>query len=535
LYDDSTISSFGIRPRAETLGSGSRFGPLLTDNQEVDEVMEGGVAVEPTPDALDGSDAPKADETLEVTPLGVNFRECDVAEIVQEGAAEAGGAHPSVVVQVTMPPTLAAVVEPAAFRGAIRLLVEAACRDSEPGSDVAVRGKRADAGITVHVTDKGSGLDRDQVTAAFNGEEDADAGPAAGLALARRLVALHGGILWAEPLPAGGIKLAFTIPGKPPTLSDAELEEALQALEALRQLEADRLSAGEPGVESSEDTRELLDEAVDLAVAVTDGIAVEREMLSEPDRSVDEAVGLVLSLTDLMEIEPDAVPLVEEPVQTGDESEASDRVPFEAPIPDATAIAHETLAENEDEANAEAWTSLLSLADLIEVEPGAAPVEVEVPEPPAEVPKLEAPDLEIDMLDLEAKAPQLEAGLFSLEVGTAERDDDVEDYLVEPEPEPAEVNGHPVEMEPEVDEREGALLDLEPLTELAAIAGAVEPVPVVPAAVSVEPEPARPRLPRKPSPSKKFIPDPLHPATALLRGLVEDYDRDPDGMQVRHS
>jgi signal transduction histidine kinase len=37
-----------------------------------------------------------------------------------------------------------------------------------------------------------------------------------GLHLARRLILLHGGILWADPLPGGGTRVSFCIPTAPP-------------------------------------------------------------------------------------------------------------------------------------------------------------------------------------------------------------------------------------------------------------------------------------------------------------------------------
>jgi hypothetical protein len=42
------------------------------------------------------------------------------------------------------------------------------------------------------------------------------AGVGLGLHLARRLILLHGGILWADPLPAGGTRVSFCIPTVPP-------------------------------------------------------------------------------------------------------------------------------------------------------------------------------------------------------------------------------------------------------------------------------------------------------------------------------
>ncbi|MGH2711641.1 MAG: ATP-binding protein, partial [Actinomycetota bacterium] len=82
------------------------------------------------------------------------------------------------------------------------------------------------------------GVNRDKVAAALAeafspGEEimtKERAGLGLGLNLARNLIALHGGILWAEPLPGGGSRVSFTIPpttvppvasGDTPTLTAA--------------------------------------------------------------------------------------------------------------------------------------------------------------------------------------------------------------------------------------------------------------------------------------------------------------------------
>jgi signal transduction histidine kinase len=89
---------------------------------------------------------------------------------------------------------------------------------------VRVKGLRSDEGIVVHVTDRGPGFRRGQIAAAFGeafspGEEVMTkelAGLGLGLNLARSLLALHGGILWAEPLPGGGSRVSFTIPADGP-------------------------------------------------------------------------------------------------------------------------------------------------------------------------------------------------------------------------------------------------------------------------------------------------------------------------------
>jgi two-component system sensor histidine kinase VicK len=90
---------------------------------------------------------------------------------------------------------------------------------------VSVKAARSDEGVSVHVTDRGPGVARGQIAAAFDqafspGEEVMTkqlAGLGLGLNLARSLLALHGGILWAEPLPGGGTRVSFTIPADGPS------------------------------------------------------------------------------------------------------------------------------------------------------------------------------------------------------------------------------------------------------------------------------------------------------------------------------
>ena len=70
------------------------------------------------------------------------------------------------------------------------------------------------------VTDSGDGLARKLVNKAFRepfvtGEDvlrKEKAGLGLGLHLARQLIVMHGGIMWADPLPSGGSRVAFCIP-----------------------------------------------------------------------------------------------------------------------------------------------------------------------------------------------------------------------------------------------------------------------------------------------------------------------------------
>ncbi|HEX2025992.1 MAG TPA: hybrid sensor histidine kinase/response regulator [Actinomycetota bacterium] len=141
----------------------------------------------------------------------LDFQPCDIVPSIREGAGEAAGHYPEIEVKVLLPPTLPGVADPRAVRGIVRQLVDNACRYSDAGGTVTVKGLRSDEGLIVHVTDRGPGFRRGQIAAAFDeafspGEEVMTkqlAGLGLGLNLARSLLALHGGILWAEPLPGG--------------------------------------------------------------------------------------------------------------------------------------------------------------------------------------------------------------------------------------------------------------------------------------------------------------------------------------------
>jgi signal transduction histidine kinase len=156
--------------------------------------------------------------------FGLDLQPCDVAVAVREGAEEGASHYPSVEVTVTMPPTIPGVADARAIRGVVRHLVDNACRYSLPGGTVRVKALHSDEGIVVHVTDRGHGFRRGQIAAAFGeafspGEEVLTkqlAGLGLGLNLGRSLLALHGGILWAEPLPGGGSRVSFTIPADGP-------------------------------------------------------------------------------------------------------------------------------------------------------------------------------------------------------------------------------------------------------------------------------------------------------------------------------
>jgi signal transduction histidine kinase len=131
--------------------------------------------------------------------------------------------YPLVRLDRDLPEAMFALVDPARISEAVAQLVDNACRYSPTTSTIRVRLRSQDEGVVFSVTDTGLGLSREVASLAFaepfvTGEEvmrKERTGVGLGLHLARRLILLHGGILWADPLPAGGTRVSFCIPVVP--------------------------------------------------------------------------------------------------------------------------------------------------------------------------------------------------------------------------------------------------------------------------------------------------------------------------------
>jgi signal transduction histidine kinase len=169
--------------------------------------------------------------------LTLKLTDVDLVPILEHVADEIARQYPSVEILRDVPDRLAGPADPVRVAEVVRQLLDNACRYSPEGETVLLKGRPMTEGVVVSVTDHGEGIRREVVTQAFNepfsaGEDilrKERAGAGVGLHMARQIVLQHGGIMWADPLPAGGTRVSFVIPAHvgqtltaPPMLSEVE-------------------------------------------------------------------------------------------------------------------------------------------------------------------------------------------------------------------------------------------------------------------------------------------------------------------------
>ena len=171
--------------------------------------------------------------------LVLKVDEVDLAPVLIHVTDEISRRYPATAIVRELPHTLVGAADPVRFAEIVRQLLDNACRFTREHRPVALRAHLMEEGVVVSVTDCGDGMLRETVARAFEepfvaGEDilrKERAGAGVGLYLARQLVIRHGGIMWADPVPAGGTRVAFVIPAHPgdrvsrPQLTDTSKQE----------------------------------------------------------------------------------------------------------------------------------------------------------------------------------------------------------------------------------------------------------------------------------------------------------------------
>jgi signal transduction histidine kinase len=165
------------------------------------------------------------DELLTIAELDrgtllLQLADTDLAPIVRHVADDMSRRYPAVPIEQELPERLPAVADQGRIAEVVRQLIDNACRYSPEAGAVQVRARTMDEGVVVSVTDHGEGMRREIAIQAFNqpfstGEEilrKERSGIGLGLHMARQLIVQHGGVVWADPLPAGGTRVSFCLP-----------------------------------------------------------------------------------------------------------------------------------------------------------------------------------------------------------------------------------------------------------------------------------------------------------------------------------
>jgi signal transduction histidine kinase len=157
---------------------------------------------------------------LERGTFELNLSQGDLAPLVRHALDEIRMRYPATPIAAEVPDGLVCVADGPRVAAVVRELLDNACRYSPFGRAVELVARDLSEGVTVLVTDHGEGLDRAVAARAFGepfstGEgvlNKEKSGVGTGLHLARRLIAQHGGVMWMDPVPAGGTRVAFCIP-----------------------------------------------------------------------------------------------------------------------------------------------------------------------------------------------------------------------------------------------------------------------------------------------------------------------------------
>ena len=120
-------------------------------------------------------------------------------------------------VTVTMPPELPLVfVDDVLIEQLLDNLFDNAVKHTTPTASIRIIATASDRAVTVEIADSGPGLPRGAEEKVFDkfyrGPTEARGGAGLGLSICHGIVEAHGGRIWAQNLPEGGVAFLFTLP-----------------------------------------------------------------------------------------------------------------------------------------------------------------------------------------------------------------------------------------------------------------------------------------------------------------------------------
>ncbi|MGZ8397526.1 MAG: sensor histidine kinase [Gemmatimonadales bacterium] len=157
----------------------------------------------------------------------------DVVGVARLRMQEQLGRHP---VMTSFPPDLPLVaVDEILLEQVFVNLLENAAKHTPPGTLIEVGATAQPGEVEVYVADRGPGVPAGEEELVFEKfrRGGTGAGIGLGLTICRAIVKAHGGRIWAENRPGGGVTFRFTLPitGTPPTVAAEEANDFPHELE----------------------------------------------------------------------------------------------------------------------------------------------------------------------------------------------------------------------------------------------------------------------------------------------------------------
>jgi signal transduction histidine kinase len=152
-----------------------------------------------------------------VCPITLATEEVDLAELVRVAVGRVGARFPRIAIRLEAVPVPAIPGDPRRLSQLMTVLLADACAVANATVVCRVAPGAARGEVTCEVIDDGPGVPADKEGLLFNmltTTPHGHLGP--GLALARRLVGLHGGRVSAGNRPEGGVRVEVTLPSEPP-------------------------------------------------------------------------------------------------------------------------------------------------------------------------------------------------------------------------------------------------------------------------------------------------------------------------------
>jgi signal transduction histidine kinase len=151
--------------------------------------------------------------------ISIDRQEFKVCELLEDAVAEVGPVSSEVRIVTDVADHLAGTGDPERIHEVLTNLLTNAVRHSSAGGEVKVRAVPIPGGFRVEVSDEGVGVPPEDIDRIFDRFYRVDAargtgagGAGLGLAIARSIVELHGGSIWAAPRSPTGCRVVFELP-----------------------------------------------------------------------------------------------------------------------------------------------------------------------------------------------------------------------------------------------------------------------------------------------------------------------------------